>query len=310
MAAPMGEALIGAGGWGYFQGGLQAYARGFRFVEVNASFYRSIPEPYARRWRAQVPADFTFSMKANRVVSHTDRLHASVGARAAFARDLRTARILRGAFVILETPAGLPIGDQEIAGLRDLAAMADGPIRIGLEARAYGIGSLPGPLRAAMEDLRILDVVDLSQARPRVSDEVVYTRLFGPGPHNVYQFDDAELRAIDRDSGDSVRTAFTFHGVRMYQDAARFLTFKRTGAFPPATAARGLASLEEVLAADARFPASRDDLVLGHGWKVFDVDDATRAHAGTVLDRLPSRVYGDLAEVISELRTLTVGMAP
>ena len=31
----MMDALAGAGGWGYFSGGLEAYARGFRFVEVN-----------------------------------------------------------------------------------------------------------------------------------------------------------------------------------------------------------------------------------------------------------------------------------
>src|SRR2546430_12194390 len=47
------------------------------------------------------------------------------------------------------------------------------------------------------------------------------SRLFGPGPHNVYEFDDDELRSIDRAGQDAVRAAFTFHGVRMYKDAAR-----------------------------------------------------------------------------------------
>src|SRR5256886_14927766 len=69
------------------------------------------------------------------------------------------------------------------------------------------------------------------------------SRLFGPGPHNVYEFDDDELRSIDRAGQDAVRAAFTFHGVRMYKDAARFMTFKRTGIFPSATGQQGLASL-------------------------------------------------------------------
>lgn len=303
MASGMVEALVGAGGWGYFSGGLEAYARGFRFVEVNASFYRPVPEAFARRWRARVPPDFVFGLKANRAVSHSDRLHASAGARRAFAHDLRTARILRAPFVILETPPGLPIGSDEVAGLRNLVAMADPGTRIGLEARAHPRGSLPAALQRTLEDLRILDVVDLSQTRPRTADDVVYTRLFGPGHHNVYQFDDEELRQIDGSARDSVRTAFAFHGVRMYQDAARFLTFKRTGTFPAATDSRGLASLEEVLRPDTRFPTSKDDLVRAQGWKLFDVDDRTRGRAGALLEKLPSRVYRDLADVLSELKT-------
>jgi len=306
----MAQTLIGAGGWGYFSGGLEAYARGFRFVEVNASFYRPVPEASARRWRDGVPDDFVFSLKANRAISHSDRLRASPGARAAFAHDLRTARILGAPFVILETPPSLAVGSAEVVGLRNLAAMVDPGTRLGLEARAHRTGSLPAPLRRAMEDLGILDVVDLSQTRPRVSEDIVYSRLFGPGPHNVYEFDDAELRDIDRRGGDSVRTAFTFHGVRMYQDAARFLSFKRTGAFPPATASRGLQSLEEVLRPDARFPTSKDDLVKDQGWKVIDFDDGTRVHAGRLLERLPARLYEDLADVLSEAGTLNLRASP
>lgn len=305
----MQESLVGAGGWGYFTGGLEAYARGFRFVELNASFYRPVPEPYARRWRAQVPSDFVFSVKANRTITHSDHLHASAVGRRTFAHDLRIARILRAPFVILETPASLVLGPDEVAGLRALAGMVPSGVRLGLEARSHRHGSLPEGLRTTMASQGILDVVDVSQRAPRVADETVYSRLFGPGPHNVYQFDDRELREIDRGGGDAVRVAFAFHGVRMYQDAARFLTFKRTGQFPPATGSRGLASLEEVLQPDAQFPASKEDLVQGHGWKVFDVDEGTRAHATTFLERLPTRLYESLDEVLSELKTVSVGIA-
>jgi uncharacterized protein YecE (DUF72 family) len=303
------EALVGAGGWGYFAGGLEAYARGFRFVELNASFYRPVPERYARRWRSSVPDDFVFSVKANRTITHSDRIRASAGARKSFAHDLRVARILRSPFVVLETPAELRIGADEVTGLRELAAMAPSGIRIGLEARAYRQSRLPEELRRVMEDERILDVVDLSQARPRVGDEQVYTRLFGPGPSNVYQFDDHEMREIDRSSGDSIRAAFTFHGVRMYSDAARFLTFKRTGRFPPATSAKGIASLEEVLRPDARFPASRDELERDHGWKVVDLDDRTRAHAFRLIDTLPSRRFDTLEEMLSEIEIPALAIA-
>ena len=295
------DALVGAGGWGYFSGGLEAYARGFRFVELNVSFYGRIPEATARRWRSRVPDDFVFAVKANQAITHADRLRASARAREAFAHDLKTARILRSPFLILETPPGLRFEAAQLAGLRELAGMLGNGLRLGLEARAYRQRKLPEALRRTMEENRVLDVVDLSQGPPRVADEVVYTRLFGPGPANVYQFDDAELRATDRTSGDAVRAAFTFHGVRMYTDAARFLAFKRTGTFPPATSTRGPASLEEVLRPDARFPATREELEREHGWKVVDLDDRTRVHAARLIENLPSRTYASVADVLSEI---------
>ena len=297
----MAESLVGAGGWGYFSGGLEAYAKAFRFVEVNATFYRQIADSTAKRWRAQVPSDFVFSVKGHRDVSHDDHLRASAQARAAFAQSLRTARLLGAPFVILETPASLRFDSDQVKGLRNLAAMAPGGTRVGLEARAYAGSDLPASLRRAMGESGVLDVVDLSQSRPRVAGDAQYTRLFGPGPHNVYEFDDEELREIDRRGRDAVRVAFTFHGVRMYSDAARFLTFKRTGVFPQATPSRGLSSLEAVLSPDARFPSSKDDLVRQHGWKVIDLDDRTRAHAVRLLSALPRQTFHNLDEVVQAL---------
>lgn len=301
MRWSMAQSFVGAGGWGYFSGGLKAYAQAFRFVEVNATFYRRIADATARRWRTQVPSNFVFSVKGHRDVSHGDRLRASAPARAAFAHSLRTARLLRAPFVILETSASLRFDSEQVEGLRDLAAMAQRGTRVGLEARAYAARDLPASLRRAMGESGILDVVDLSQSRPRVPDDTQYTRLFGPGPHNVYEFDDEELREISRGGRDAVRVAFTFHGVRMYSDAARFLTFKRTGVFPQATPSLGLSSLEAVLSPDARFPSSKDDLVRQHGWKVIDLDDRTRAHAVRLLSALPRQTFLNMGEVVQAL---------
>ena len=297
----MGEEFVGAGGWGYFAGGLESYARAFRFVEVNAGFYRPIPETFARRWRTRVPPDFTFAVKAFRGVSHVDGLRATGPARAAFAHDVRIAKILRAPFLILETPASLPLEAPQVAGLRDLVGLAAGGLQVGLEARAHRSGPLPKAAQKAMEDLGVLDVVDLSQSAARIANDTVYSRLFGPGPHNVYEFDDDELRAIDRAGQDAVQVAFTFHGVRMYKDAARFVTFRRTGSFPAATSARGLASLDEVLRPDATFPATREALLRDHGWKVVDADEGTRVHASRFLGALSDRTFRSLDEVLAEV---------
>ena len=148
----------------------------------------------------------------------------------------------------------------------------------------------------------MLDVVDLSVQGPRIESAEVYARLFGKGEGNRYEFDDSELRGLDDANRDAARVAFTFHGVHMYRDAARFLTFRRTGTFPAVTSKRGLDSLAEVLAPDARFPATRDALLRDHGWKVFDTDAARRAHVADIFEKLPRQTYADLAHVVRAIR--------
>ena len=292
---------MGAGGWGYFSGGLSTYARAFDFVEVNATSYRQVSEATARRWRAAVPPRFTFAVKAHRDTTHRARLRPTPTARAALAQTCRVARLLRAPFLILETPASLPLGPAEVEGLRELAGILPTGMRIGLEARAHAGSPLPRPLARAMGDLGILDVVDLSRGAPRVEADALYTRIFGKGDFNAYQLDDKEMQDLDRSDSDAKTIAYAFHGVRMYKDAARFLTFRRTGSFPPATESVGLASLAEVLAPDARFPAGRDDLLRDHGWKLVDLDATRRAHAEVYLARLPAATYAGLDEVLRAL---------
>ncbi len=297
----MARALIGAGGWGYFSGGLAAYARAYDFVEVNATFYRPVTEATARRWRSSVADRFEFAVKVHRDVTHRDRFRATPVARAAFARTARVASRLQSRFLILETPASQPFGREESEALRELAAIVPEGAHLGLEARAYSRGPLPAPLARTMEDLGILDVVDLSRATPRLDADVVYTRIFGKGAFNAYQLDDEEMREVDRAGRDVKTVAVAFHGVRMYQDAARFLTFRRTGLFPPVTGSVGLDSLAEVLAADARFPATPEDLRRDHGWKLVDLDASRRARADAYLARLPEASYRDLGSVLRAL---------
>lgn len=294
----MREGLVGAGGWGYFGGGLRSYARAFSFVEVNSTFYRHTSEDAALRWRRTVPPGFVFSVKAHHDITHRARLQPTSSAQAAFAETIEVARVLRAPFVILETPESLPIDRGECETLRDYASLLDRGTRLGLEARAHAAGSLPPLLERTMIDSEILDVVDSSNGAPRVPGDVAYTRLFGRGTHNVWQFDDTELRAIDRATDTAKVVAYAFHGVRMYKDAARFLTFRRTGRFPPATDSTGLDSFAEVLAPDVRLPAARDDLVRDQGWKVFDLDRGTRAHVSEILVKLPDRVFSSVPEIL------------
>ncbi len=62
-------------------------------------------------------------------------------------------------------------------------------IRLVWEVRARVTSEWTGLMR----DLGIVHAVDLSREKPIVSSNVMYSRLFGKGKHNIYQFTDEEL---------------------------------------------------------------------------------------------------------------------
>jgi hypothetical protein len=116
---------------------------------------------------------------------------------------------------------------------------------------------------------------------------------------------DEELVEVDHkaSSGNFEKVAMSFHFVRMYKDAARLKIYKQTGKFPTITKSTGLASLDEVLNEDARFPTTKQDLIYSHGWKLFDMTKDRRIRASDLLMKLPERTYNNINEVIDELRS-------
>jgi len=79
--------LIGTSGWayGHWKGVfyresasqedlLTAYAKSFRTVEINNTFYQLPDAKSIERWRQKVPAEFTFAVKANRYITHMKNL--------------------------------------------------------------------------------------------------------------------------------------------------------------------------------------------------------------------------------------------
>ena len=140
--------------------------------------------------------------------------------------------------------------------------------------------------------------VDLSREKPSFDSDVVYSRLFGKGKHNLYQFTDEELVEIDRNAQSSHKVvALSYHGVRMNTDAARFMQYKKTGKFMPVTSFTGVDSVRAVLAEDAEFPASKAELIEDQGWKVVDVTLDKRVHLSELLSSIPEKTYNDVDEV-------------
>jgi len=304
----MTETLIGAGGWAYFQipgfDSLEAYAKAFNFVEVNSTFYERPEIQQVKSWRKRVPEDFEFSVRCHKDLTHKYQLEPVDEAFRTFERTITICRILRARILHIQTPADLRYDEAKIESIDNFFKRADHEgIEIAWEIRRPENSPLPSELLELMREHEIVHCVDLSKEEPEVKSDILYTRLFGKGSHNIYQFTDEELEEIDEKSNrrEYRRAVLTFHGVKMYKDAARLKTYKLSGKFPMATGSTGPESLREVLSEDAKFPATKQKLIEDQGWKIIDLTPERRVHASNLLQAIPEKIYNSIDEVIHEL---------
>ena len=227
-----GVIRVGTSGWTYapwrgvfYPKGLRreqelGFAAGqFRTLEVNSTFYgMQRPEAFAG-WADQVPADFVFSVKAPRYITHILRLN---GAQVALANFIASGLLRLGIHlgpILWQLPANfrfdparlepfLGMLPHDTAAAADLARKHDGRLRgpawLEIESRR--------PLRHALEvrhdSFRCQAFIDLLRAYdvalvcadsldwPRLMDvtsDFVYCRLLGRANHRANGYDHAGL---------------------------------------------------------------------------------------------------------------------
>ena len=211
-------------------------------------------------------------------------------------------RQLRATVLTILIPKEL-VRDQELSsklGVLLSTVSLDGTI-IAVEFRG---GEPTNDTLKTLRDHGAAHSVDISRQYPSAESSVLYSRLFGKGKQNMYEFDDKELQDIAaKASGPKFeKSILAFHGVRMYRDAARLKIFLNTGQFSSLTGQVGLESLSEVLSEDARFPISKSRLLDVQGWKLFDKTAEERVRARVFLERLPEKTFRTLDEVLISLR--------
>ncbi len=310
----MKEYLIGAGGWAYYQipglHPLVAYSRAFNFVEVNTTFYQTPSLTEAQRWRKLVPQDFHFTVRANRTITHTHKFQPTEEALKTFEKMKQICTTLDADVLHMQAPQSLKMTQATIANINGLLdSVKLEKARLSLEIRGTPTSKLPSQLVKTMQDHDVIHCIDLSKGEtPAYESDVLYSRLFGKGNHNIYQPTDGELAEIDHKASNSKaeKAVMSFHFVRMYNDAARLKVYKQTGEFPQVTGTTGLRSLEEILSEDASFPITKQELVLSQGWKLFDLNHSERTRAETFLEKLPEKTYSSVDEITHELQTLMV----
>jgi len=303
------EYLIGTGGWSYFKvpskSSLRAYSEHFNFVEVNYTFYEYPDSRTVERWRQTVPDDFTFAVRCHQDLTHNIGLQPTDEAIEVFNRMIWICKILNAPFLHLLTPANYPLDNRKIRQARDFFSTASWKgVQLAWEVRS----TITPKLGDLMRDMEIVNSVDLSREKSPQKTDIIYTRLFGKGRHNIYQFIDEELMEIDQKilKAEAKTAIITYHGVRMNSDASRFKHYKETGRFLPVTAFIGIDSIRSVLDEDAKFPCTKAELVKHQGWKVVDLTMDRRVHLSEMLSKLHERTYGNIQEVIKELEVSTL----
>jgi uncharacterized protein YecE (DUF72 family) len=302
----MSQLLIGTGGWAYFQvpgtDSLQAYSQAFDFVELNSSYYELPSISSATDWRKRVPPDFHFSVRCPRVLVDQYGLRLPPGARGLLERLEEVCKHLEAVVMTVLIGANSPIKETELAGrLGDFLRTfnADGTV-VAVEFRGV---RPPDDVFEVMKESGAIESVDLSKEEPRIAGRIMYSRLFGRGEENIYEFDDGELKEIAKKASAPKfeKSILAFHGVRMYRDAGRVKSFVEKGYFPKITSGVGTDSIREVLSEDARFPTTKSRLLTDQGWKVFQ-DTGEVRKISTVLEKLPDKGFNSLDDLLAELQ--------
>src|SRR5256885_13304488 len=137
--------LIGTQGWNYaawvgpfYPPGtpasefLPAYARAFRAVEVDSTFY-AVPDPRAvRAWRERTPPDFTFALKMPKEITHERRLRDADGLVRAFLDRARELGTKLGPILMQMGPDFAP---EELPALEKFVASLPRDLRFAVELR-------------------------------------------------------------------------------------------------------------------------------------------------------------------------------
>lgn len=212
--------------------------------------------------------------------------------------------VLEAPFLVFETPASLRLDESAVKDARDFfsAIPAGDDLKLVWEYRA----PLSLEVTDLMVDFDIIRCVDLSCHVPLLNQDIVYSRLFGKGNHNIYQFTDDELVEIENNAEltHPDKVVLAYHGLRMNSDAIRSKYHHLTGNFLPVTNTVGVESAKTVLAEDAHFPTSKAQLIADQGWKVIDLTTDSRVHLATVLERIPEKTYHNIADVAYELKAV------
>jgi len=188
---------------------LSYYAHHFDTVEINNTFYRMPAEAMLARWASEVPAGFTFTLKAPRRITHEKRLREAEGDVAEFCRRA-SALGERLSVLLFQLP---PFLKKDLPRLRDFLALVPAGTRAAFEFRndSWHGDDVHQALRERGAMLCVTDT-DEGETPFVATTDRGYLRL------RRTHYEDAELRAwVERIAAQGLAHAYVYF---MHEDEA------------------------------------------------------------------------------------------
>jgi uncharacterized protein YecE (DUF72 family) len=188
------DSVADAGGEGTH---LVRYSRILRCVEINSSFYRSHKLSTWERWRDSVPADFLFSVKAPRTITHDAQLGCEAEVLLAFLNQVAALREKLGP-ILIQLPPSLEFDADVVSKFFDLLrrnfagdVVCEPRHRTWFDDVANGLLKDYGVGRVVADPACVPDA-----ALPGGAMEIVYFRLHGSPRRYSSSYDDEYLAAL------------------------------------------------------------------------------------------------------------------
>jgi uncharacterized protein YecE (DUF72 family) len=161
------------------------YARHFRTVEINNTFYRMPAENMLARWSEEVPDGFAFTLKAHRRISHEKRLRDAESDVAAFLQRASVLGAKLGA-LLFQLP---PFLKKDLPRLEGFLALlpADGRVAFEFRNTSWQDDAVYAALRARAAMICVADT-DEGETPLVATSSCGYVRL------RRAHYDDADLR--------------------------------------------------------------------------------------------------------------------
>jgi len=285
------------------------YYEVFRLVELNKTFYVYPRISTVKGWREKAPENFEFTVKAHQDISHKFKLKPEESCLEAFERMKEICKILKAKILLVQTPGSLR--PDKLQDAQEFFSKIDREeLTVVWETRgsAWDEQIVRKKLAAVLKKLDVPHVTDPLRTLPAYTSDTVYFRLHGLGERMYYyQYTDEELKklhsTVKQLADDGKKVYVLFNNLSMFEDAYRFNRYLETGKLPRVTGATGLESVRLVIE-KTRYPAQKSVLIKRLGWKLVELEDGKQIRLGEILNKIPSKSYGDVEEVLKEVRPL------
>ncbi len=189
---------------------LATYASKFNVVEVNSTFYKLPRVETAIKWRNEVPKNFEFTVKANKMITHIDKFKTKKSIEY-FEKMVKIAKVLKSKIILIQTPKSF----KDFDAIEKFFKKASYE-KIAIELRGFSREEI----KQLTNEFGLIHVVDPFKDWP-VTKRLYYFRLHGNGEKMYYwKYKESELRWLAKKL--PKRSYVFFNNIYMCKDALRF----------------------------------------------------------------------------------------